>query len=139
MEQSITLSWTHVWGVIAGIFGVGAFFYKLTEHYIREAKKDTDAKFDKQDAYMREAKKDTDAKFDKQDAYMREAKKDTDAKFDKLIETLSSFQKNAEHRFTKLEMEAKNTNQRLTTIEGYLVPKKVYHFEEPHKEEPKEN
>lgn len=31
-------------------------------------------------------------------------------------------------------------NQRLSTIEGYLVPKKVFHFEEPdHKDEPKEN
>ena len=31
-------------------------------------------------------------------------------------------------------------NQRLSTIEGYLVPKKVFHFEDPdHKDEPKEN
>lgn len=31
-------------------------------------------------------------------------------------------------------------NQRLSTIEGYLVPRKVFHFEEPdHKDDPKEN
>lgn len=33
-------------------------------------------------------------------------------------------------------------NQRLSTIEGYLIPKKIFRFEEPHKEEteePKEN
>jgi hypothetical protein len=29
--------------------------------------------------------------------------------------------------------------QHLSTIEGYLVPKKVYNIEEPHKEEAKEN
>jgi hypothetical protein len=31
-------------------------------------------------------------------------------------------------------------NQRLSTIEGYLVPRKVFRFEETeHKDEPKEN
>ena len=65
-----------------------------------------------------------------------------------------------ENRLTSLEAETKNTNQRidstnqritdlktdmnqrLSTIEGYLVPRKVFHFEESHKtdhEEPKEN
>jgi peptidoglycan hydrolase CwlO-like protein len=63
-----------------------------------------------------------------------------------------------ENRLTSLEAEVKNTNQRidstnqritdfktdmnqrLSTIEGYLVPKKVFHFEEhDHKDEPKEN
>ena len=57
-----------------------------------------------------------------------------------------------ENRLTSMELEIKNTNQRLTdfktdinqrlsTIEGYLVPKKVFHFEEPHHDpdEPKEN
>jgi peptidoglycan hydrolase CwlO-like protein len=56
-----------------------------------------------------------------------------------------------ENRLTSLEAEAKNTsqritdlktdiNQRLSTIEGYLVPRKVFHFEEQdHKDEPKEN
>ena len=63
-----------------------------------------------------------------------------------------------ENRLTSLEAEVKNTNQRidstnqritdlktdinqrLSTIEGYLVPRKVFHFEEQdHKDEPKEN
>ena len=40
-----------------------------------------------------------------------------------------------------MEVEIKNTNQRLSTIEGYLVPRKVFRFEEPHHDpdEPKEN
>ncbi len=45
-------------------------------------------------------------------------------------------------RLTTLEVEMRtemrNVNQRLSTIEGYLVPRKVFHFEET-KEEPKEN
>jgi len=45
-------------------------------------------------------------------------------------------------RLTTLEVEMRtemrNVNQRLLTIEGYLVPRKVFHFEET-KEEPKEN
>jgi hypothetical protein len=103
MEQNIMLSWGHIWAIVAGIFGVGAFFYKLT-----------DKKFEKQDA-----------------------------KIDKLIDHLCSFEKNTEHRLTKLEVETttelRNINQRLSTIEGYLVPRKVFHIEEPPREEPKEN
>jgi hypothetical protein len=57
----------------------------------------------------------------------------------KLTDKLSAFEKSTEHRLTKLEMEVKNTNQRLSTIEGYLIPKKIYRIEEPSKEEPKEN
>jgi len=44
-----------------------------------------------------------------------------------------------ENRLTALEVEMKNIQQRLCTIEGYLVPKKIYRIEEPSKEEPKEN
>jgi len=44
-----------------------------------------------------------------------------------------------DNRMTAMEVEIKNINQRLITIEGYLVPRKVFHFEEPSKEEPKEN
>ena len=71
-----------------------------------------------------------------------------------------------ENRLTSMESEIKNTNQRidntnqridgtnqriselkmdinqrLSTIEGYLVPKKIFRFEEPHHDpdEPKEN
>lgn len=77
-------------------------------------------------------------------------KDDLSKKISNLDEKLSRFEKSTEHRLTKLEMETKNTNQRvsdmkaeisqrLSTIEGYLVPRKVFHFEGPHKEEPKEN
>ena len=55
-----------------------------------------------------------------------------------------------ENRLTAMEVEVKNinqriddfkheTSQRLSNIEGYLVPKKVFHFEENKDEEPKEN
>jgi len=44
-----------------------------------------------------------------------------------------------ENRLTALEVEVKNIQQRLGTIEGYLIPKKIYRIEEPSKEEPKEN
>lgn len=44
-----------------------------------------------------------------------------------------------ENRLTALEVEVKNIQQRLSTIEGYLIPKKIYRIEEPSREEPKEN
>lgn len=45
-----------------------------------------------------------------------------------------------ENRMTAIEVEIKNINQRLSTIENCLMPRKVFRFEEPdHKDEPKEN
>ena len=44
-----------------------------------------------------------------------------------------------ENRLTALEVEVKNIQQRLSTIEGYLIPKKIYRIEKPSREEPKEN
>jgi|JI102314A2RNA_FD_contig_31_7843962_length_453_multi_5_in_0_out_0_1 hypothetical protein len=44
-----------------------------------------------------------------------------------------------ENRLTALEVEIKNIQQRLSTIEGYLIPKKIYRIEKPSREEPKEN
>ena len=44
-----------------------------------------------------------------------------------------------ENRLTALEVEVKNIEQRLCTIEGYLIPKKIYRIQETSREEPKEN
>lgn len=44
-----------------------------------------------------------------------------------------------ENRLTAMEVEIKNVNQRLSTIESYLVPKKFYHIEDHSKNETKEN
>ena len=63
-------------------------------------------------------------------------------KFDRVegdIKEVRSDVKDVRERLIVIEVEAKNTNQRLSTIEGYLVPKKVFRIEEPHSEEPKEN
>ena len=67
--------------------------------------------------------------------------KDIDVDIKELRDRLTAFEKNTEHRLTVLEMEAKNTNQRLSTIEGFLLPRKVLPFEEHQHDpdEPKEN
>ncbi|MFT5318107.1 MAG: hypothetical protein ACI8RA_001369 [Chlamydiales bacterium] len=58
------------------------------------------------------------------------------------LEGLGNKMNSLENKITTLEVEMRtemrNVNQRLSTIEGYLVPRKVFHFEET-KEEPKEN
>jgi seryl-tRNA synthetase len=98
-------------------------------------------------------KRDTDNKIES-------AQKENNAKFDKMIGLMDSNQKEnntrfngLENRLTSLEAEAKNTsqritdlktdmNQRLSNIENCIMPRKVFHFEESHKddhEEPKEN
>ncbi|MBF5059234.1 hypothetical protein [Candidatus Neptunochlamydia vexilliferae] len=48
------------------------------------------------------------------------------AKLEKLSERVSS----VETRLSVMENELKNNNQRLSSIEGYLVPKKVFKFED---------
>ena len=104
-------------------------------------------------------KKDTDRKIDSN-------QKETNGRFEGLNTRFNSL----ENRMTSMEGEIKNVhqnlgqridntnqridgtnqrltdlktdiNQRLSTIEGYLVPKKIFHFEEPHHDpdEPKEN
>jgi len=48
--------------------------------------------------------------------------------------------RNINQRLSSIETENKDISKRLSSIEGYLSPKKVFHFQEPHKEEePKEN
>lgn len=80
--------------------------------------------------------------------------KQNNEKFDGINQRFNTL----ENRMTGMEAELKGTNQRidntnqrlsdfrtdvnqrLSTIEGYLVPRKVFRFEEPdHKDEPKEN
>lgn len=52
------------------------------------------------------------------------------------VETKSEL-RNVNQRITDFQGQV---NQRLSTIEGYLVPRKVFRFEETeHKDEPKEN
>ena len=87
-------------------------------------------------------------------------KRDTDQKIDHLGEQLSNridkMEKESntrfsgiENRLTAMEAESKNTsqrltdlktdiNQRLSNIEGYLVPKKIYRFVDEPEDHPKE-
>jgi predicted nucleic acid-binding Zn-ribbon protein len=45
-----------------------------------------------------------------------------------------------ENRMTGMEVEMRGMNQRLSNVENCVMPRKVFHFEEPdHKDEPKEN
>jgi len=118
VENQIVISMGSVLTIIGGFGLIFGWFYRLLSK-----------KFDA-----------VDKKFEKLDGDIKDVKSQ-----------LNAFEKNTEHRLTVLEMEAKSTNQRLTdfqgqvnqrlsTIEGYLVPKKVFHFEERHEEEsPKEN
>ena len=98
-----------------------------------------------------------DNKFEQMLNRMDSNQKENNAKF----EAMNGRFNGLENRLTAMEIEIKNTNQRidstnqritdfktdmnqrLSTIEGYLVPKKVFHFEESHHkddhDEPKEN
>ena len=111
------MDWTQALTVI-GVF-IGGFIYMMNK--------------------MDANKKDTDTK-------MESHQKENNTRFTAIDNRFNGI----ENRLTAMEVEVKNinqriddfkheTNQRLSTIEGYLVPKKVFHFEESKDEEPKEN
>ena len=125
IETQIGLSIGNILTVIGGFGIVFAGFYKL----LSKRFDGIDKKFDI-----------IDKKFEALEIKFGE-------KLDRLETKLSEFAKDTEHRFGKIETrlsvienEQKNTNQRLSTIESYIAPRKVYEFKEPkHEEEPKEN
>ena len=59
-------------------------------------------------------------------------------KFDMMNQRFNSLENKVTTLEVEMRTEMRNVNQRLSTIEGYLVPRKLFHFEET-KEEPKEN
>lgn len=68
-------------------------------------------------------------------------KKDLENKIDANQKENNTRFNSLENRLTAVEVEIKNTNQRLSNIENCVMPRKVYRFEASHKndEEPKEN
>ena len=77
--------------------------------------------------------------------------KQTNEKISQLHEKMDSNKRELEQKISsdirelKMDMNQRITdlktdmNQRLSTIEAYLVPRKIYHIEEPPKDEAKEN
>jgi len=62
-------------------------------------------------------------------------------RMDNKFEAMNTRFNNLENRQTAMEVEIKNIHQRLSNIENCIMPRKVFHFQEPHRdqEEPKEN
>ena len=93
--------------------------------------------------------KENNAKFEQVLNRMDANQKENNAKFDAIngkFEAVNIRFNALENRLTSLEAETKSElrhiNQRLSNIENCLMPRKVFHFEESHKndhEEPKEN
>ena len=86
--------------------------------------------------------KENNAKFEQVLNRMDSNQKENNAKFDAINTRFNAL----ENRLTALEAETKSElrhiNQRLSNIENCVMPRKVFHFEEHHKEdreEPKEN
>ena len=76
-------------------------------------------------------------------------KKDTDQKIESFqkesntkFEAMNTRFNALENRLTAIEVETKselrNISQRLSNIENCVMPRKVFHFEESHKEDPEE-
>ena len=103
------MDWTQAITII-GVF-IGGFFFLMTR--MDSNKKELDQKMDSN-------KKELDQKMD--------------AKFDAVNTRFNAL----ENRLTAMEVEIKSTNQRLSNIESCVMPRKVFHFEESHKEDPEE-
>ena len=125
------MDWTQALTIIITVFGMLlAFVIYLMSRM--------DSKF----AHM-------DNKFEQLLNRMDSNKKDTDLKIESLQKDNNTRFNALENRLTSLEAEAKNTsqritdlkvdmNQRLSNIENCVMPRKIFHFEESHKEDPEE-
>jgi len=150
--QAITVIGTNLAllsGFIIYLLGRMDAIKRNTDHKIYSVQKENNAKLEKVFGLIDSNQKENNAKFEKVLGLMDSNQKENNAKF----EAMNGRFNGLENRLTAMEVEIKNTNQRLTdfqgqmnqrlsTVEGYLVLKKVFHFEESHKgddEEPKEN
>ncbi len=129
IESQIGLSVGNILTIIGGFGIVFAGFYKLLSK-----------KFDGIDKRFETLENKFDKKFELVEKKIETLETKFGSKLDRLETKLTDFEKNTEHRLTVLEMETKSINQRLSTIESYIAPRKVYEFkEQEHEEEPKEN
>jgi len=114
------MDWTQAITII-GVF-IGGFFFLMTR--MDSNKKELDQKMDSN-------KKELDQKMDSN-------KKELDQKMDAKFDAVNTRFNALENRLTAMEVEIKSTNQRLSNIESCVMPRKVFHFEESHKEDPEE-
>lgn len=119
--ENVTLSWANIGAIIAALIGGMAWFHRLLKNDIKDLKLEIKQISDKLSEDIKQVS-------DKLSGDIKQ-----------VSDKLTSFEKSTEHRLTKLEMEAKSTNQRLTTIEGFLMPRKIYRIERSEDDEPKEN
>jgi chromosome segregation ATPase len=137
------MDWTQTLTILISVFGLFLVAVPFLISRMDSFQKENNAKFEQLLNRMDANQKENNAKFEA-----------INGKFEAIngkFEAVNTRFNGLENRLTAMEVEIKNTNQRLTdfqgqmnqrlsTIEGYLVPKKVFHFEESdHKDEPKEN
>jgi len=140
------MDWTQALTIIISIFGLFLVAIPFIIVRMDSHKKDSAQKIDS-------FQKENNAKFEQVLMRMESNKRDSDQKVEHLEQRIDSkfdavnTRFNAlENRLTSLEAETKSElrhiNQRLSNIENCVMPRKVFHFEETHKddhEEPKEN
>lgn len=117
------MDWTQALTIIVSVFGL---FLVAVPYLISRMDNKFEHLLNKMDAN----KKDLENKIDAN-------QKENNSRFDAMNTRFNSL----ENRQTAMEVEIKNINQRLSNIENCVMPRKVYRFEEHHRddEEPKEN
>lgn len=136
------MDWTQALTIVISIFALFLVAVPFIIARMDSFQKENNAKFEQVLMRMESNKRDSDQK-------VEHLEQRIDSKFDAVNTRFNAL----ENRLTSLEAEAKNTsqritdlktdmNQRLANIENCVMPRKVFHFEESHKEdpdEPKEN
>ena len=138
------MDWTQTLTTIIATFALLFGFIIYLMNRMDSNKRDTDRKVE---SSFKELEHKIDSSFKELDNKIDSFQKENNAKF----EAINGRFNGLENRLTSMEAEAKNTsqritdlktdiNQRLSNIENCVMPRKVFHFEEPdHKDEPKEN
>lgn len=146
METQVVLSLANVLTILGGFAFVLGMFYKLLVKKFDKIDADMDKISDKMEAGFKEVRSEFKSELhefrSEYRSELHEFRRESQENYNKLdnkIDHLGDRVGKVENRLTKVEMEVKNTNQRLITIEGYLVPKKIYRIEHIEEDEPKEN
>lgn len=129
------MDWTQALTIIISIFGLFLVAIPFIIVRMDSHKKDSAQKIDS-------FQKENNAKFEQLLNRIDQKSDHLEQKIDSKFEAINTRFNAMENRLTAMEVEIKSTNQRLSNIESCVMPRKVFHFEESHKDdhdEPKEN
>ena len=133
------MDWTQTLTIIISVFGLFLVAIPFLISRMDSNKRDTDQKFELINGKFDTVNNKLNGLENRLISVESEIK-NTNQRIDSTNQRIDSTNQRIDSTNQRITDLKTDINQRLSTIEGYLVPRKVFHFEEQdHKDEPKEN